>query len=294
MGHKRILFLCFLPDGHPDLRDGDHLLPLQRNRKRKDGVFSTAMLSIVLTSTAFLLLSNIFAGQLASWMEYPLHKEYVIWLPGSLDSMRFHPFLLPGSGHKTELRDSLPSSWSHCDQRFTYLIFCSFARIYTATILESCMITGSSDLYTGVIGPSNMCSSPTCWQAFSLLCCWRRRYSGWSLNFTLHCGERCWFIPGHSFCRDGRYCEWDIWPFTAEISLTSWHLRSPGGFTALYKISILMTLFVQAYRFAAEPFFFAQAKEKDAKLVYARIMDFFILTVSFISCLPCFTWMTFS
>ena len=55
-----------------------------------------------------------------------------------------------------------------------------------------------------------------------------------------------------------------------------------GIYSACYKISILMTLFVQAYRFAAEPFFFAQAKEKDAKLVYARIMDFFIITVSFI------------
>jgi O-antigen/teichoic acid export membrane protein len=43
-----------------------------------------------------------------------------------------------------------------------------------------------------------------------------------------------------------------------------------------------MTVFVQAYRYAAEPFFFAQAKEKDAKLVYAKIMDYFIITVSLI------------
>jgi O-antigen/teichoic acid export membrane protein len=55
-----------------------------------------------------------------------------------------------------------------------------------------------------------------------------------------------------------------------------------GIYSACYKISILMTIFVQAYRYAAEPFFFAQAKEKDAKLVYARIMDYFIITVSFI------------
>jgi O-antigen/teichoic acid export membrane protein len=43
-----------------------------------------------------------------------------------------------------------------------------------------------------------------------------------------------------------------------------------------------MTIFIQAYRYAAEPFFFAQAKEKDAKRVYARIMDFFTIAVSFI------------
>jgi O-antigen/teichoic acid export membrane protein len=55
-----------------------------------------------------------------------------------------------------------------------------------------------------------------------------------------------------------------------------------GIYSACYKISILMTIFIQAYKYAAEPFFFSQAKEKDAKLVYARIMDYFIITVSFI------------
>jgi O-antigen/teichoic acid export membrane protein len=43
-----------------------------------------------------------------------------------------------------------------------------------------------------------------------------------------------------------------------------------------------MTIFIQAYRYAAEPFFFAQAKEKDAKEVYAKIMDYFIIVVSLI------------
>jgi len=55
-----------------------------------------------------------------------------------------------------------------------------------------------------------------------------------------------------------------------------------GIYSACYKISILMTIFIQAYKYAAEPFFFAQAKEKDAKEVYAKIMDYFIIIVSLI------------
>jgi O-antigen/teichoic acid export membrane protein len=55
-----------------------------------------------------------------------------------------------------------------------------------------------------------------------------------------------------------------------------------GIYAACYKISILMTIFIQAYRYAAEPFFFAQAKEKNAKETYARIMDYFIIAVSLI------------
>ena len=40
---------------------------------------------------------------------------------------------------------------------------------------------------------------------------------------------------------------------------------------------MLMTLFLQAYRYAAEPFFFAQAKHEDSKKVYAETMKYFII-----------------
>ena len=37
-----------------------------------------------------------------------------------------------------------------------------------------------------------------------------------------------------------------------------------GIYSACYKLSILMTLFIQAFRYAGEPFFFAYAKQSDA------------------------------
>jgi len=55
-----------------------------------------------------------------------------------------------------------------------------------------------------------------------------------------------------------------------------------GIFGACYKVSILMTIFVQTFRFAAEPFFFAQAKEKDAKQLYAQVMHWFVIACSLI------------
>ena len=51
---------------------------------------------------------------------------------------------------------------------------------------------------------------------------------------------------------------------------------------AFYKLSILIVLFIQTYRFAAEPFFFAQEKEKNSKKVYAEVMKYFIIITSFI------------
>lgn len=78
--------------------------------ERKDRVFSTAMLSIGLTSVAFLFLSNAFAGKLAAWMEYPLHPEYVIWFAWILGLDALHQFPLLASGHKTRQNDLLPSN----------------------------------------------------------------------------------------------------------------------------------------------------------------------------------------
>ena len=48
-----------------------------------------------------------------------------------------------------------------------------------------------------------------------------------------------------------------------------------GLYGAFYKLSILMILFIQTFRFAAEPFFFAQEKEKNSKrlLTLAKAMS---------------------
>lgn len=52
-----------------------------------------------------------------------------------------------------------------------------------------------------------------------------------------------------------------------------------GIYAACYKLSLLITLFVQAFRMGAEPFFFQQAKEEAAPKTYARVMKFFVITI---------------
>jgi O-antigen/teichoic acid export membrane protein len=52
-----------------------------------------------------------------------------------------------------------------------------------------------------------------------------------------------------------------------------------GVYSACYRLSILISLFIQAFRMGAEPFFFKQAEGKDAPRTYARVMKFFVITV---------------
>lgn len=56
-------------------------------------------------------------------------------------------------------------------------------------------------------------------------------------------------------------------------------LEEVAIYGACYKLSILITLFVQAFRMGAEPFFFQQAKGEDAQKIYARVMDYFVITI---------------
>lgn len=60
----------------------------------------------------------------------------------------------------------------------------------------------------------------------------------------------------------------------------STNLRMLGIYGACYKLSILMTLFVQAFRYAGEPFFFALAGRSDARQAYALVMRYFVICCS--------------
>jgi O-antigen/teichoic acid export membrane protein len=55
------------------------------------------------------------------------------------------------------------------------------------------------------------------------------------------------------------------------------NLKMLGIYGACYKLSILMSLFIQAFRYAAEPFFFAYADKSDARQVYADVLKFFVI-----------------
>ena len=50
-----------------------------------------------------------------------------------------------------------------------------------------------------------------------------------------------------------------------------------GIYGANYKLGVLMTLFIQMFRYAAEPFFFAEAEKKQAQALFARVMNYFLI-----------------
>lgn len=54
-----------------------------------------------------------------------------------------------------------------------------------------------------------------------------------------------------------------------------------GIFGNIYRLAVLITIMIQAFRMAAEPFFFGRSKDEDAPKTYARIMKFFVIACCF-------------
>ena len=50
---------------------------------------------------------------------------------------------------------------------------------------------------------------------------------------------------------------------------------SLGLYQAAVKLAVIMNLFIQMFRYAAEPFFFRRAKEKDSRELYASVQEYF-------------------
>src|SRR5690606_22524899 len=56
-----------------------------------------------------------------------------------------------------------------------------------------------------------------------------------------------------------------------------------GAYGGCYKLAVLMTLFVTAYRMGIEPYFFKQMNQDNARFTYAQVTEYFTLFASVVA-----------
>ena len=59
-----------------------------------------------------------------------------------------------------------------------------------------------------------------------------------------------------------------------DTSASQWQ-ASLGVYQAAVKLAVIMNLFIQMFRYAAEPFFFQRARDKNSRELYAVVMEYF-------------------
>jgi O-antigen/teichoic acid export membrane protein len=247
-------------------------------------VFSTGVISLIISSLLFLLMVSFSAGDVARWIEYPDHREYVIWFAWilALDAISAVPFAYLRAQNRPARFAwiKMTNITVNIVLNLFFLLLCPFILKQYSGTLPGKFITLIYRPHWGIeyIFISNLIASSLTlvmllpqisvvrWKIQPDL--WKRMLLyAFPLLFAGMAG-----IVNETFDRL-------LLRYLLPKDIASYQV---GIYAACYKISILMTIFIQAYKYAAEPFFFAQAKEKDAREVYARIMDYFIITVSLI------------
>jgi O-antigen/teichoic acid export membrane protein len=257
-----------------------------QHNENRDRVYSTGMLSILITTSVFLVAVLLFAGPIARFIDYADQKKYVTWFGWilALDTLSAIPFArlraLNRPGRFARIK--MTGIFLNIGLNLFFILLCPWLlkNSNPGSINSIIEFIYRPDWGIEYIFLSNICSSAIVllllipeifsvkWELDKAL--WRKMFFyAFPLLFAGMAG-----IVNETFDRLMLRYLLPMSPEEAEYQV--------GIYSACYKIAILMTIFIQAYRYAAEPFFFAQARQQNARDVYAGIMNYFIITVSLI------------
>ncbi len=246
----------------------------------KDRVYSTALISLF-CSTAFLsLILCLFSGKIAVLMDYPDNQNYVIWciLIVATDTIAALPFArlrLNNNARRFTLLKIL--------NVLIYLLVSIFYLVFCKNAYENNQDSFLAHCYNPEIGVGYAFLAQLVANIFNLLFL-AKEFTGFAYVFDKDLWKKLFSyswpllilgLAGMTNETFDRIILKELLP--EEIGKTEL-----GIYGACYKIAILMTIFIQAFKYAAEPFFFNQAKDKNAKVLNAAVMKYFVIFCSFL------------
>ncbi len=244
--------------------------------KGNPNVYNTAVWMLLCSSIALFGVVFAFRGNIASAMEYATHSEYIVWfaLILALDAICSIPFARLRNQERP-LRFAFLKSLNiaaNIGFNLFFLVLCPLVlKHYPTSFLQ---YVYHAEIGVGYIFISNLLASAI--TALFLL----PEFFQIRLHFDKKLAQKMLFyaLPVMIWGMAGIVNEtFDRIFLKYLISDKSTAMAQLGIYGACYKVSILMTLFIQAFRFAAEPFFFKQAENRNAPDVYAKVMRYFVL-----------------
>lgn len=252
--------------------------------KDKDRLFSTGMISLLITSIVFLVSVSTWSDSIADLIDYKGHGNYVTWFAWilALDAIAAIPFARLRALNRPVKFAAIKMTGIvlNIGLNLFFILLCPYILKHWPNSLPGHFVNVFKVPGWGIeyIFISNLIASAVTLALLSreiISVKWKFSADTWRKMFVyafplLFAGMAG--IVNETFDRL-------LLRYLLPANIAS---SQVGIYAACYKISILMTIFIQAYKYAAEPFFFAQAKEKDAKETYSKIMDYFIIVVSLI------------
>ncbi len=248
-----------------------------KDSENKQQVFSTSLLFITGTSLLFLLLGFWFAVPLADALQYSNHVGYIRWLVLllAMDAVCAIPFARLRSENKALQFAGIKVFEIVVNIGFNifFLILCRKA--YQDAPGSAWAAFYNPEIGVGYVFISNLIASGV--KMVLLLPQFRSLTHGFDVVLFKKMIRYAMPMVLIGFAGIvNEMLDRMILKYMLPYDETT-NLQQLGIYGACYKLSIIMSLFIQAFRFAAEPFFFSQADRADAKKMYADVMKYFTI-----------------
>ena len=265
-------------------------------QENKEKVYSTILLCVSFTSAIFIGGLWFFAQPIANVIRYPNHPEYIIWFGlilgfDAISSIAFAK-LREQQKAKTFALIKILNIGTNIFFNLFFIVFCEKISHHPDSVFYGFV----QKIYSPEIGIGYIFISNVIASAVTLLV---QLPSIFRATFVFDSALLKQILPyalplliaGLA----GMTNETMDRIFLKYLLPENISLEQIGIYGACYKISIIMTLFIQTFRYAAEPFFFSHSLEKNAKPVYARVMNYFVIVcmIIFLGTMMNISWLKY-
>ena len=235
---------------------------------QREKTFATALVSLLFVNAVFFIILAIFHQDIARLLLFEHHGEYILLLGGivAIDAI-----------------SSLPLAKLRAEERAVRFSIIQFSSIGINIVLNLVLMLGFVDpehpekgifyillanLMASLIKPILM------FKSFQLKASFDRALMHKMLRYSIPLAI-AGFAGIINEMLDRILLKQLLFDPTSPESLNLAEAQV-GIYSASYKLAMLVTIFLQAYRYAAEPFFFNQMKNEHRTQVYVKVMNAFI------------------
>jgi len=246
-----------------------------KSEKDFNRVYSTSLTALFTTSIIFVLVTILFSEQLASVIDYEHNANYIRWfcIIVSIDAFTSIPFAKLRFEGKAKRFGILKIINVLVNIGFNALFFIVFPSIYK-TNPDAIKYIYNPEMGVGYVFIANLIAS------IVTLVLLIPDLFNFKIKFDMSLLKR---MLSYSFPllivgvagTVNEVLDKILMKFLVADPSTA--LEQVGIYGANYKLAVLMTIFIQMFRYAAEPFFFSRMDDKNAKEQYAIIMKLFII-----------------
>lgn len=256
----------------------------EKEKEQKQKVFGTGMMALIVSTVLFSGSIILFSDQLADWLHYKKHPEYIVWMAliigfDTLTALPFARLRQQSRARRFAVLKLLNIMINIFFNIFFFIILPVWHKGDAGFTRSVASMIYSPSVGVGYVFIANLLASGVT----LLLMIPELKFSRADFDRQLLGKIVLYSFPLLIAGLAGMINE------TLDRIMVKFLSPEPGSamkqlgiYGACYKLSILMTLFIQAFRYAAEPFFFSQFKKEDARKVYAMVMKYFVITCAII------------